>query len=238
MADGMEKLPSYDAVMENLFLGDKRTARDMEVLKSLGVTHIVNATLEVRNYFEKEPNFHYYNAACMDTDASDIGQYFVGAVDFIDAARKEGHGVLVHCQQGVSRSASVVVAYILATQDRSLMDAYSFVRKKRDVCKIRPNFLKQLVHWEQGLQKKKDDKAARKGEKRKEGVAASENGTAGPNQVEGPATVRGPLGPPNKAVQGAAGPPLPPAPATEASAKSDFFNRKRKKVFGSSMPGM
>jgi hypothetical protein len=135
-----------------------------------------------------------------------------------------------------------MAAYLVATQDRSLMDAYSFVKSKRAVCKIRPNFLKQLVQWEQGLAKKKAEEAARKSAKRKESGPSIKGpagppprvvqGPAGPPKAQGPAVVRGPVGP--------QGPPktVEPAAISAEDAKSAFFNRKRKKTFGSSMPGM
>lgn len=40
-------------VLPNLFLGDKKLAANLDALQTLGVTHVVNATVDVRNYFEK-----------------------------------------------------------------------------------------------------------------------------------------------------------------------------------------
>ena len=46
-------------ILPKLFLGDKRVAQDLEYLQAHGLTHVVNVTQEIRNYFEKEANFFY-----------------------------------------------------------------------------------------------------------------------------------------------------------------------------------
>lgn len=154
MADREKHEPSYDKVVDCLYIGDRQTARDMDLLKQLGITHIVNATSELRNYFEKEPGFQYIAVPVQDTDHSNISQYFDETNVFIHDAVKTGHSVLVHCQQGVSRSASVVIAYLMKHSEHSLPEAYTAVKSKRSVVKVRPNFLKQLVEWEQNRQAK------------------------------------------------------------------------------------
>ena len=49
----------------------------------------------------------------IDSDQADLSPYFDQCADFIHEALVEGHGVLVHCQQGVSRSASIVLSYLI-----------------------------------------------------------------------------------------------------------------------------
>jgi protein-tyrosine phosphatase len=49
----------------------------------------------------------------VDSEVADLSQYFERACGFINDAREHGHAVLVHCQQGVSRSASIIIAYLI-----------------------------------------------------------------------------------------------------------------------------
>lgn len=68
--------------------------------------------------------------------------------DFVQNQLDANHVVLVHCRMGVSRSASVVIAYIMRKYKRSLDDALKEVKKQR---RINPNqnFLRQFKVWEE-----------------------------------------------------------------------------------------
>jgi len=98
---------SWGLVMSSLYIGDRRIAKDKDQMEKLGITFIVNATNEIRNYFEddKYDNFRYFRAPAADTDVANIGQYFDDAVEFIEEGLSQGHGVLVHCQQETSNVA-------------------------------------------------------------------------------------------------------------------------------------
>ena len=58
--------------------------------------------------------------------------------------------MLVHCRVGVSRSASTVIAFVMAHMDWSLMEAYLYVRSRRLNVLIQPHilFLWELCQWE------------------------------------------------------------------------------------------
>ncbi|CAG0917875.1 unnamed protein product, partial [Notodromas monacha] len=62
--------------------------------------------------------------------------------------RKEQGKVLVHCKMGISRSASVVVAYAMKWHGWSLSQSQEFVKQKRTCVKPNENFLKQLEIYE------------------------------------------------------------------------------------------
>ena len=63
----------------------------------------------------------------MDDVSVNLLDHFDEAFAFIDNARRPGCNVFVHCLAGVSRSASVVVAYVMAREHVSLKDAYECV---------------------------------------------------------------------------------------------------------------
>lgn len=58
--------------------------------------------------------------------------------------REEGSKVLVHCKMGISRSASVVIAYVMKAKNWNLHKALTYVKNKRTCIKPNENFLKQL----------------------------------------------------------------------------------------------
>ncbi|KAG6902081.1 hypothetical protein C0995_004582 [Termitomyces sp. Mi166 len=75
--------------------------------------------------------------------------------DWIDQARAEGGQVLVHCRVGVSRSATVTIAYVMKHLGLPLVDAYLIVRSRRLSVLIQPNMrlLYNLCGWEIKLAK-------------------------------------------------------------------------------------
>lgn len=59
--------------------------------------------------------------------------------------------VLVHCHAGVSRSATVVIAYLMQEKDLTFDQAFSFASKKRPVIFPNMGFQRQLQEWERLL---------------------------------------------------------------------------------------
>jgi dual specificity MAP kinase phosphatase len=82
----------------------------------------------------------------IDTLAPELGP----ACEWIDRARAGGGTVLVHCRVGVSRSATLVIAYVMQHAGLSLVDAYLLVRSRRLSVLIQPNMrlLYNLLGWE------------------------------------------------------------------------------------------
>ncbi|KAH8070555.1 polynucleotide 5'-hydroxyl-kinase [Aureococcus anophagefferens] len=104
-----------------LYLGDRHDAKDRSLLRSLKITAVLNCTpprdessTGCPNFFEKEPAMRYRRVPIFDTQAEDASGHFDGACDFI-ASRLHHGGVLVHCNRGVSRSATFVVAHLMTS---------------------------------------------------------------------------------------------------------------------------
>ena len=70
---------------------------------------------------------------------------------FSDEARAEDGKILVHCQAGVSRSATITIAYILKHSKMTVMEAYRYVKSKRVIIAPNFNFMGQLMEFEQCL---------------------------------------------------------------------------------------
>lgn len=68
-----------------------------------------------------------------------------------EEAHQSGHGVLVHCQAGVSRSATIVIAYLMKHTLMTMTDAYKYVRSRRPVVSPNLNFMGQLLEFERDL---------------------------------------------------------------------------------------
>lgn len=102
----------------------------------------------LHNFFEADQSFVYLRCAVADSDGADIAQFFERTSAFIAEGIATGYSVLVHCQQGVSRSASLILAYLIRSQAMTLKGAYMHLRQRRPTVKPNANFLRQLIEWE------------------------------------------------------------------------------------------
>lgn len=77
-----------------------------------------------------------------DKEHEPIELEFKGCIDFIN---KTDGPVLVHCMAGVSRSATIVIAYLMAENNMSYSEAYNYVKDKRSIIHPNSGFRRQLV---------------------------------------------------------------------------------------------
>ena len=85
-------------------------------------------------------------------------EYFPKAFEFIDRARQSRRGgVLVHCQMGVSRSASLVLAYVMREKGWRLNQAYDYVKERSWVISPNMSLVYQLAEYEKVLGLRKDE---------------------------------------------------------------------------------
>jgi len=110
------------------------------------IGYILNVTTEIDNFFPD--TFQYMNIPVRDNEETDLLRYFNESNRFINAAKDEGKNVLVHCKMGISRSATIVTAYVMKTSEWGLRRSMEHVKKKRNCVKPNPNFMKQLEVYE------------------------------------------------------------------------------------------
>ncbi|KAJ1971932.1 tyrosine/serine/threonine protein phosphatase [Dimargaris xerosporica] len=81
----------------------------------------------------------------------DLTDYFDQAFAFIDRGRESGHAVLVHCQLGVSRSASLMIAYVMRALRLTANEAYQYVKDRSPGVCPNLNLMYQLMDFEKTL---------------------------------------------------------------------------------------
>ena len=81
------------------------------------------------NHFEGE--LSYLSLHLQDSLREDISRAFYDAIDFIDAARAGGGAVLLHCQHGVSRSATIAMAHLMWEERQGYEEALERLRAVR-----------------------------------------------------------------------------------------------------------
>jgi atypical dual specificity phosphatase len=176
----LEDMPNAfpNEIIPGLFLGDCSAARNPALVDVLNVHAIVNAFGGSKNHFQKKRGMEYFVVDIADSPTEDVKKYFKSVGAFIHGNIKQrGVGVLVHCagnaensrlslffvfnswtfflsfSAGVSRSASLVLAYLMEYCNFSLYDAYKFVRERRRVISPNAGFSKQLEEYEKELRK-------------------------------------------------------------------------------------
>ncbi|XP_034239693.1 protein phosphatase Slingshot isoform X2 [Thrips palmi] len=133
-------------IFDHVYLGSEWNASNLEELQKNGVNHILNVTREIDNFFPGM--FNYLNVRVLDDEKTDLLKHWDNTFKYITRARKEGSKVLVHCKMGVSRSASVVIAYAMKAYNWDFKKAFEFVRQKRTCIKPNTSFISQLETYQ------------------------------------------------------------------------------------------
>eukprot|EP01063_Lacrimia_lanifica_P000126 TRINITY_DN1004_c0_g2_i3.p1 TRINITY_DN1004_c0_g2~~TRINITY_DN1004_c0_g2_i3.p1 ORF type:complete len:249 (+),score=74.70 TRINITY_DN1004_c0_g2_i3:386-1132(+) len=137
-----------------LYLGSYSNAMDRTLLNDYGVTMILNTALECDSSEREEeirllenPNFDVLNVGIRDHADENLSCIFSSSFRFIDQAKRDGKKVLVHCRRGISRSAAVVIAYLIQSEQLSLDTAFEEVRKERSIICPNLGFVLELEQW-------------------------------------------------------------------------------------------
>lgn len=132
-------------VIDGVYIGSQDAASNVPSLDECKITHIVNVATGIANAFPTK--YEYLNIALLDVPETNIREVFSRTNAFIQQALANHGCVLVHCNAGISRSASIILAYLLGIQDMNYEDAYRLLKTARS--NIRPNdgFVRQLKEY-------------------------------------------------------------------------------------------
>lgn len=132
-----------EIIKGKLYLGDMFDACDPKLFEFYQIDTIicVASRLKVTN---TNPKIRMYQFDFEDDYSCKINEFF----DEINTLIKKNKTVLVHCAAGVSRSATIVLAYLIQNEKLSLEEAFLKVRERRP--RICPNkeFMKHLIDFE------------------------------------------------------------------------------------------
>lgn len=136
-------LPAISEITPRIYLGSLEAAVDNDLLFKLGITHIINAA--------KDAVYHSGSVAQIRLDLDDIPQENLFRV--LEPSRMvinrilltdPDYKILVHCMAGVSRSASVVIYYLMKKHGWTYDQAFNEVVKKRHVINPNQGFVQTL----------------------------------------------------------------------------------------------
>uniref|UniRef100_H2YEC7 Protein-serine/threonine phosphatase n=1 Tax=Ciona savignyi TaxID=51511 RepID=H2YEC7_CIOSA len=149
--------PIYDQgspvqILPHLYLGSAHHAAQENELAALGITAVLNASSTCENHFANR--FRYKRIPVEDNGQADISSWFDGAIAFINEEQRKGGKVFVHCLAGISRSATICIAYLITCKGVSLNDAFRYVKSRRNVISPNFNFMGQLSSLEAKLSRR------------------------------------------------------------------------------------
>ncbi|GFZ21207.1 mitogen-activated protein kinase phosphatase 1 [Actinidia rufa] len=131
-------------IMDHVYLGSDAVAKNREILRENGITHVLNCVGSVSpEYFKDE--LVYKTLWLQDSSSEDITSILYDVFDYFEEVREQGGQVFVHCRQGVSRSTSLVIAYLMWTEKKTFEDAFQFVKAARGVTNPNMGFACQLL---------------------------------------------------------------------------------------------
>jgi len=139
-----EVLPGF------LYLGSDLVARNKELLLSNKITHVINCAGDYSpEYFSDIMSYKTFHLK--DSPRENIECCFYDSIFFINQALMSNGRVYVHCVQGVSRSATICMAYLIFDKKMTYNGAFELLQASRPVANPNLNFIAQLMWWHKRL---------------------------------------------------------------------------------------
>ena len=114
-----------DKVDQYLYLGSLRSAQEIRIYKCLGITRVATIGRELQ--IKLDEGMEQYQVNVDDLADTDLSKLFDEVHEFIQRAIADKTGILVHCFKGQSRSATMVISYLMKTRTMSRDIAYRYV---------------------------------------------------------------------------------------------------------------
>lgn len=149
------KGPPYTPTRLNntIYIGSLINAEDINHLKRIGITHVLNCAGTRRfdltkNPYEKDAGIkEYLMIPAEDFEDYDIVRHFSTAFAFLDRCKKQGGKCLVHCNLGVNRSGAVCAGYMMSDERDCLLQVITNLKKARQVVLTNRGFRYQLINF-------------------------------------------------------------------------------------------
>lgn len=135
-------------ITEDLFLCGLR-GLTRENLKKNGITLVINVTNDLID--DPVPGIRYLRYPAVDDPSQNLAKYFHPAADVIHETIRSGGKVVVHCMAGVSRSCTLILAYLVKYRNMTLREAFKFVRQRRSIVHPNYGFFQQLIDFEREI---------------------------------------------------------------------------------------
>jgi atypical dual specificity phosphatase len=135
-----------------LYLGSALDARDKTALRAHRIRYVLNCCAEMdTSWAASAVGARYLRLRLLDESFQTLRPALETGLDFIAQAERDRASILVHCIAGRSRSASVVLYWLMRRCSLRLADALRFLRSRRNSVSPNPGFLRQLRQIEREI---------------------------------------------------------------------------------------
>ena len=131
-------------VLPWLYISDMTTAKSLTMLNDASITRVVVATAPDSCGFPHAQHGIEYMRGAIDDDAGLLTRRLFR---FICSSQAPEQSVLVHCEGGISRSASIIVAVLMLGASLDYDAALAFLRRSRRLATPNPGFDAALRAW-------------------------------------------------------------------------------------------
>ena len=138
-------------IQDRLYLGNMNSANNSGMLRRLRITHVLTICPMRPN---QERGLKYLHVSIEDTPSARISQQFSRCIRFIHEVLTGGGVLLVHCHAGISRSATIIIAYLMKVKRMSYPEAVGCVYRSRPIIKPNIGFVQQLQDFAASLQRR------------------------------------------------------------------------------------
>ena len=138
-------------VLPWLFLGGAVDANKEACIRSHKITHIVNMTQETPGLIQYD-FVQYLNITVRDHSDEPIGDFFGEIIEWLEEVRKAQGVALVHCKQGISRSATITIAYLMQICKLPYLVVHEVVQIKRPIINPNLGFVAALQQHQKNLE--------------------------------------------------------------------------------------
>ncbi|XP_038713359.1 protein-tyrosine-phosphatase IBR5-like [Tripterygium wilfordii] len=126
-----------------LYLGSYDNASRSELLKTQGISRVLNTVPACQNLYKNSFTYH-----CLKDDQA---LPFDDAIQFLEQCARDKARVLVHCMSGKNRSPAIVIAYLMKCKGWKLAQSYQWVKERRPSVDITQAIYQQLQDYEQRI---------------------------------------------------------------------------------------
>jgi len=143
-------VPPMSLVAPNVYVGDETAAANLSTLVAAGVTRVLNCTNlpSVLEHTPGAPAFLKLGLLDNTSDLPHMQHAMARGTDFIADAVANGGTVLVHCHRGISRSATLAIAYLVKTTQQPAEVVFEQMRACRRIVDPNLSYWMALKEWE------------------------------------------------------------------------------------------